>query len=921
MIATPSSFAPFDPEPIRRCLEELIGKDPAATYFRTIRPGAGANSKRKGIDLLGFDPAALLADNKAGQNIYMVVGRATGASGKHKKTGKPTGAVEDGDVADCPCLFVEWDDRPKVEQLRAWEELGLPEPTAMIDSGGKSVHVYWRMVEPITPAQWTEATARLIAHCGSDRNCSNLSRLMRVPGFAYIDKKTGKPTGGKAEVIYTSGRSYSLQEVMDCLPDPVQQQPAPAAPQRPRLRLVGDLPPRSLEEVNAAAEFIPVRVGGEDTYQQDRNALCGCSAALAKAGCADPDAAALALLGGKWPSHKDAEHCLATTTTRNAASFWAIAGANGYDLRRHDLGGKDDDLSGFIDQSGGKGGKAQLEPAASKKKPAERVTLWPDQVMRMLPKRIGQPRLNIRTNEFHCGGNTYSADDVARLYLKLSTPKQRWPKDTTADALVELAKDHAFDPVEEELNRLGATVEPLPLDQWERLDRHLLGIDDPIAAAFLPQFLISAVARVFRPGCSVRRSPVLIGPEQRGKTEMGRILFGGDHWIEGVTKFEKDDLMRLQTAWGVELAELNGLTRRCDQEQLKSFLTAKWDDFRAPYGKGVAKYHRRCVFWGTSNGPPLRDLSGSTRFVCIPIPDRMLPLDWAIEHRAAIWSRAVEQFRQIEPGQEPWDRVSEEDRAALQERNANHKEVDPWAEEVAKHLQAATDRPVSAAYVLDRMDIPKSQRNNAMAARVRQLAEAIGWVMERRSVAGERRMGFWPPEPASQPPAEDAAAIALPHLPQPCHSAATPADASQGNGSGPAAIPAIPISSELKKEEGGSTAPAPTPAAAAARGEVFGSFGVAGAAPPPDASHEAASDPVSAMAGGMAGGMAAVWQEPPSPELLPWLAQISHLRSKHPTDAPHTLALKLFAKHGLRTTGKAIRDLEAWIKAQPVEEF
>jgi hypothetical protein len=921
VIATPSSFAPFDPEPIRRCLEELIGKDPDSAYFRTIRPGSGANKARKGADLLGFDPAALLADNKAGQNIYMVVGRATAASGVNKETGEPTGAVIDDDVADCPCLFVEWDDRPKVEQLRAWEELGLPEPTVMIDSGGKSVHVYWRMVEPITPAQWTEATARLIAHCGSDRTCSNLSRLMRVPGFAYIDKKTTKPTGGKAEVIHASGRSYSLQEVLDCIPAraSLHEEPAPAAPQRPRLQLVSPPPPRSLEEVNAAAEFIPVRVGGEGTYEQDRNALCGCSAALAEAGCADPDAAALALLGGKWPSHKDADHCLATTTTRNAASFWAIAKAGGYDTRRHDLRGKDDDLAGFIDQSGRQQQEPQAPPLAMAK--PKRHTLAPDEVMVHLPARLGQPRLNIRTNEFHAGSNTYSADDVARLYLKLSSPQERWPKDTTADALVELAKDHAFDPVEEELNRIGSTVEPLPLDQWERLDRHLLGIDDPIAAAFLPQFLISAVARVFRPGCSVRRSPVLIGAQQRGKTELGEILFGKEHWVENVSNLDKDDQMRLQTGWGIELSELNGLTRRKDQESLKAFLTAKWDDFRAPYGKGVAKYQRRCVFWGTSNGPPLRDLSGSTRFVCIPIPDRMLPLDWATEHRDAIWSRAVEQFRLIAPGKEPWDRVSEEDRAALQERNSNHQELDPWAEEVAQRLREATQRPVSAAYILDRMDIPKSQRNNAMAARVRQLAEAIGWVMERRSVAGERRMGFWPPEPASQPPAEDAAAIALPHLPQPCHSAATPADASQGNGSAPAAIPAIPNPSKLEKEEEGSTPPAPTPAAAAARGEVFGSFGVAGAAAPPDASLGQASGPVSAMAGAMAGGVAAVWQEPPNPELLPWLAQISQLRSQYPTDAPHTLALKLFARHGLRTTGRAIRDLEPWIAAQPVEEF
>jgi hypothetical protein len=392
--AAPSSFAPFDPEPIRRCLEELIGKDPDSTYFRTIRPRSGANKARKGADLLGFDPAALLADNRAGQNVYMVVGRATAASGVNKETGKPTGAVIDDDVADCPCLFVEWDDRPEAEQLRAWEELGLPEPTAMIDSGGKSVHVYWRMVEPITPAQWTEATARLIAHCGSDSTCSNLSRLMRVPGFAYIDKKTGKPTGGKAEVIYTSGRSYSLQEVMDCLPDPVQQQPAPAAPQRPRLQLVSPPPPRSLEEVNAAAEFIPVRVGGKGTYAQDRNALCGCSAALAEAGCTDPDAAALALLGGKWPSHKDADHCLATTTTRNAASFWAIAKAGGYDTRRHDLRGKDDDLAGFEvledevgakreEKAQGDGGQQQEKTKEPSKPPQQRKS-WDERNKRKL---------------------------------------------------------------------------------------------------------------------------------------------------------------------------------------------------------------------------------------------------------------------------------------------------------------------------------------------------------------------------------------------------------------------------------------------------------------------------------------------------------------------------------------------------------
>ena len=390
--------------------------------------------------------------------------------------------------------------------------------------------------------------------------------------------------------------------------------------------------------------------------------------------------------------------------------------------------------------------EAQAKPLAKPK----RHTLAPDEVMVQLPARLGQPRLNIRTNEFHCGSDTYTADDVGRIYLRLSGEAERWPKDTTADALVELAKHHAFDPVEEELNRIGSTVEPLPMEMWQRLDLHLLGIDDPIAAAFLPQFLLSAVARVFRPGCGVRRSPVLIGAQQRGKTELGQILFSKDHWVEGVTNLDREDKMRLQSAWGVELAELNGVTRRKDQEQLKSFLTARWDDYRVPYGKGVAKHLRRCVFWGTSNGPPLRDLSGSTRFVCIPIPDRMLPLDWAIKHRAAIWSRAVEQFRQIEPGQEPWDRVSEEDRAALQERNSNHQELDPWAEAVMEalaHHSKTMSLPVSMAAIFERMNLEVAHQSPTHASRVRAIAEALGWELARRrpSPGAEKRQGFWPP--------------------------------------------------------------------------------------------------------------------------------------------------------------------------------
>ena len=239
---------------------------------------------------------------------------------------------------------------------------------------------------------------------------------------------------------------------------------------------------------------------------------------------------------------------------------------------------------------------------------------------------------------------------------------------------------------------------------------------------------------------------------------------------------------------------MDGITRRKDQEALKAFLTATQDAFRAPYAKATTKHDRRCVFWGTANGPPLRDLSGSTRFVCIKLPDQMLPLDWARENRAAIWSRAVALYRQIPADQEPWDHSTEEERKAIEERNANHQETDPWAEEVAQHLREATERPVSVAYVLDRMDIPKGQRNNAMAARVRQLAEAVGWVMERRRPIGgsEKKQGLWPADLAGASAGHPGQAVGT--------SRGARENASQGQGSDGPGHPGHPYSTKVDRE-------------------------------------------------------------------------------------------------------------------------
>lgn len=301
---------------------QLLGKPPAQSWFRSIAPGRGANRSRNGADLHGFHPQALQADSTAGDNLYLVIGNANAASGK-------SGGITDADITSMPALFVEWDDRPQHEQLQAWQQLGLPEPSLMVTTGGKSIHCYWLLQQPISPAEWKAITARLIEHCGSDRACSNPSRVMRLPGTAYRDKKSGAVTG-HAAILHTAEHRYTVSEIEACLPGAAA--PLLVANNVVPTLATTDLPPRSLEAIREAASFIPERVVGGNTYETCRRALCGCAAALAEIGL--PESMAVELLGGKWPDRKTAEQALNSSTTRNAATFWAIAQEHGFTLSR-----------------------------------------------------------------------------------------------------------------------------------------------------------------------------------------------------------------------------------------------------------------------------------------------------------------------------------------------------------------------------------------------------------------------------------------------------------------------------------------------------------------------------------------------------------------------------------------------------------
>lgn len=100
----------------------------------------------------------------------------------------------DDNVAAFRFLVAEFDKIPKGEQIAFFKGLGLA-VSAMIDTGGKSVHC-WIRVNARDRREWEALVEnnmfRQLAHLGLDSACKNESRLSRLPGVLRMKEQDGK---------------------------------------------------------------------------------------------------------------------------------------------------------------------------------------------------------------------------------------------------------------------------------------------------------------------------------------------------------------------------------------------------------------------------------------------------------------------------------------------------------------------------------------------------------------------------------------------------------------------------------------------------------------------------------------------------------------------------------------------------------
>ena len=309
-------------------------------------------------------------------------------------------------------------------------------------------------------------------------------------------------------------------------------------------------------------------------------------------------------------------------------------------------------------------------------------------------------------------------------------------------AVQTVARDRSFHPVRQKLDALE-------WDGTKRIDDWLslyLGADsNEYTCAVGARWLISAVARIYQPGCKADCAVILEGDQGLMKSTALKTL--AEPWFtdEIAELGSKDAAMQTRGVWIIEIAELDSMSR-ADVSKVKGFISRTADRFRPPYGKRLIESPRQCVFAGSVNHSTyLRDETGGRRFW--PVACTRIFIDELTRDRDQLWAEAVARYH---TGERWWLDTAELTLAAEQEQ-ADRYEGDAWEGPIATWIEGRDSISIEDI-LMTCLDKAKGTWTPFDKTRVARCLRALGWERYR---SGPRTSREWRyrPRPVSQSPA------------------------------------------------------------------------------------------------------------------------------------------------------------------------
>lgn len=125
------------------------------------------------------------------------------------------------------------------------------------------------------------------------------------------------------------------------------------------------------------------------------------------------------------------------------------------------------------------------------------------------------------------------------------------------------------------------------------------------------KWFVSAVKRIFEPGCDIEGMIYVFGKTGTGKsTFIHRLAKGFDKQYIGDIENTQKVCEVMNHCWILNFDEMKSLVKK-DPQSVKEFLTTPSDTVRLAYRTDAEEYQRHCVFFGSTNNPDvLKDYSG-----------------------------------------------------------------------------------------------------------------------------------------------------------------------------------------------------------------------------------------------------------------------------------------------------------------------
>jgi predicted P-loop ATPase len=318
-----------------------------------------------------------------------------------------------------------------------------------------------------------------------------------------------------------------------------------------------------------------------------------------------------------------------------------------------------------------------------------------------------------------------------------------WAIEDVAKTVNLVADTRHWHPVRERLEAIEWHGDQL-LDRW--LIDYLGADDTAYTRAVSRKWLVSAVARIYQPGCKAECMLVLEGEQGIGKSSAIRALALDPHWFSDSELSLDDAAQSAQALHGkliIEVPELSALSK-AQVETIKAYLSRQIDHYRAPYEKRAESIPRQSIFAGSTNDTQyLKDSTGNRRFWpvrCAPPSGKadILGLSTIVEQ---LWAEARQAYLM---GETWWlDDQDHEALAIAKDIQESRTEDDPWVELLRERLDLGV-RYVTTDDVAQALGIDIAKLDPRTGLRFGKVLRALGLTRKRISVNGQRVYAYVP---------------------------------------------------------------------------------------------------------------------------------------------------------------------------------